>query len=272
MTVRSRDPLSAGSPPEDAHPIEWPQELADVVQHGRLAVVRAEDVDARAGPWRDHAARAGAVLDALGYESAVAQGLRSRLGVHGGGEVAPVTSMAQLRNSGHAVFVWLDPLAPVAGPEGAPPRYAAIGLLKVGHKKLFLSGPSGPLRECCPLCVLDFYVRPTHQRCGVGLRLFSAMLQALGAEPQTLAYDRPSPKLRAFLGRHFGLEHPVPQANQFAVFPDLFLHLERLGKRPPAVGLRRSEGEPPAPTYGTPPSSRQPRSAAFPVTQSRTLW
>ena len=57
----------------------------------------------------------------------------------------------------------------------------------------------GKVVERNTLSVLDFYVSEPHQRHGIGAALFSSMLCTTGAEPAKLAYDRPSPKLSAFL-------------------------------------------------------------------------
>jgi GNAT superfamily N-acetyltransferase len=263
--------------------LELPLGVSAHVQHDALLVLRADDLDAGRGPWRDpaDAAAVGRLLDRLGYESAAAQGLRQRRAVAdhlGTGDVAPITSLALLRHSGHVVFLWVAPSrvervrAPLAPQPAAgvslsptgdarrgggggtmaellnvtlaarplafdasaaepPPcvdatRHAALGLLKMGAKRLFLIPPRqpGPLRECTPLCCLDFYVLADAQRRGVGARLFAAMLEVLGARADGLAYDRPSPKLRAFLGKHYGLGAAVevPQTNHFVVFEPIF--------------------------------------------------
>mmetsp|Transcript_40803 Transcript_40803/g.64241 ORF Transcript_40803/g.64241 Transcript_40803/m.64241 type:complete len:257 (+) Transcript_40803:56-826(+) len=95
----------------------------------------------------------------------------------------------------------------------------ALGLLKVGPKRLFVSrGEKEGLVEISPLCVLDFYVVEGHQRGGCGRQLFDAMLRQEGVEPRSLGYDRPSPKLIGFLRKHFGLVQYQPQANHFVVF------------------------------------------------------
>ena len=51
-----------------------------------------------------------------------------------------------------------------------------IGLLKVGHKHLFLFDEKDKVREVEPLCVLDFFVLPDRQRHGYGRVLFDHML------------------------------------------------------------------------------------------------
>ncbi|UYV64915.1 hypothetical protein LAZ67_3002413 [Cordylochernes scorpioides] len=94
-----------------------------------------------------------------------------------------------------------------------------VGILKVGHKTLFLSQP---LQEYVPLCVLDFYVHESRQRKGFGLLIFNYMMQKEAVEPHQLALDRPSPKLLAFMARHYGLDTPLAQLNNFVVFPAFF--------------------------------------------------
>lgn len=97
-------------------------------------------------------------------------------------------------------------------------RYA-LGLLKVGTKRLFVSrGEKEGLVDISPTCVLDFYVVEGHQRGGLGRRLFDVMLRCEHTSPERLAYDRPSPKLIGFLRRHYGLAPYQPQANHFVVF------------------------------------------------------
>lgn len=198
-----------------------PELLAAPRAHANVLVIHARDFD-RVQQQRSIVAD---VVDRLGRESAEAQGLRSRVGLHGGGDVAPVTSVAQLAGSDHTVLIWLD-----AGDTHGKPT-EAIGLLKVGRKRLFLADERGRLRDCAPLCVLDFYVRAADQRRGVGIQLFNAMLDHMHAHAAALAYDRPSPLLTAFLRKHFGLARAVPQANHFCVFPDLFRHLDEGGWR-----------------------------------------
>lgn len=78
--------------------------------------------------------------------------------------------------------------------------------------------------------MLDFYVHESCQRTGVGRLLFDRMLSEEAAHPAKLAYDRPSPKLLAFLRKHFGLLKFVPQTNNFVVFNQYFESGERGGK------------------------------------------
>ncbi|RMX63140.1 hypothetical protein DD238_007468 [Peronospora effusa] len=74
-----------------------------------------------------------------------------------------------------------------------------------------------------PLCVLDFYVDEAWQHCGVGLQLFQHLLKEKNITPAQLAYDRPSPKLFAFLKKHADLTKYFPQPNHFVIFDAYFL-------------------------------------------------
>ena len=51
-----------------------------------------------------------------------------------------------------------------------------MGILKVGHKKLFVYDNIKVQHELEPLCVLDFYVHESRQRMGCGRKLFDFML------------------------------------------------------------------------------------------------
>ncbi|KAF4141253.1 GNAT acetyltransferase [Phytophthora infestans] len=99
---------------------------------------------------------------------------------------------------------------------------AVMGFLKTGVKHLFYLNPRGEYTEIDPICVLDFYVDEVWQRRGVGLQLFQRLLQEENTTPAQLAYDRPSPKLFAFLKKHVGLTEYFPQPNRFVVFDAYF--------------------------------------------------
>ena len=96
------------------------------------------------------------------------------------------------------------------------------GFIKVGTKDLFYRDPSGRCKEISPLCVLDFYVHDTVQRQGLGKTLFMKMISSENVIPSKLAYDRPSPKLLKFLGKHFSLSQYVAQNNNFVIYDDYF--------------------------------------------------
>jgi len=165
------------------------------------------------------------VLDIMGKKSAVAQGLRK-----------PVTTGSKQELVGQRVYLIAS-------------GTTALGLLKVGPKRLFVappvdakswsSGVQDAFREINPLCTLDFYVHETCQRTGYGRCLFDAMLSRERVSPGQLAYDRPSPKLLAFLAKHFKLTQFRPQGNNFVVFDDYFrtpsagTHSGSISNKPP---------------------------------------
>eukprot|EP00760_Papus_ankaliazontas_P035128 PhM_4_TR7630/c1_g1_i1/m.2188/K19573/ATAT1, MEC17; alpha-tubulin N-acetyltransferase 1 len=96
--------------------------------------------------------------------------------------------------------------------------HAIIGILKVGHKKLFIRDGAAQMHEIEPLCVLDFYVHEAAQRSGYGKVLFEYMMLSENVLPHRLAYDRPSIKFRSFLDKHYKLKAYVEQSNNFVVF------------------------------------------------------
>lgn len=106
----------------------------------------------------------------------------------------------------------------------------ALGFIKVGRKKLFIRNAVGAIKEIMPVCVLDFYVHESCQRSGIGKQLFSRMLQSLHVEPHKLGYDRPSPKLIAFLRKYYNLSRFVPQPNNYVVFNKYFTSSSSLNK------------------------------------------
>ncbi|KAF4671332.1 Alpha-tubulin N-acetyltransferase 1 [Perkinsus olseni] len=165
------------------------------------------------------------LIEGLGVESAKAQGLRS-----------PITSLMHLRTSDCRVYLYVE-------------RHAALGLLKVGPKRLFVANEDSPLIEINPLCVLDFYVHESRQRCGIGLALFEGMLSREEVQPSSIAYDRPSPKLLSFLRKHYGLHEYTPQANNFVVFSEYFSEA-----RQPAENSSRKTRSIDA--FSTPPRTR----------------
>lgn len=94
------------------------------------------------------------------------------------------------------------------------------GYLRYGRKDLYFYSRKGVVRpfERC-LCLLDFYVLETMQRGGLGKALCDAMLTGESALPHEIAYDRPSPKLLPFLGKHYALIGADAQPNKFTIFP-----------------------------------------------------
>ena len=77
-------------------------------------------------------------------------------------------------------------------------------------------------KEVYPMCVLDFYVHESRQRSGCGKRLYEYMLQDLKVQPRLLAIDRPSPKLVAFMRKHYDLASIIPQVNNYVIYDGFF--------------------------------------------------
>ena len=137
------------------------------------------------------------LITAMGNASAAAQGLGS-----------VITTASKMEASDHVLYIASD-------------DRRVLGFIKVGFKKLFISGKMGNLTEMFPLCVLDFYVHEDCQRQGIGFNLFEFMRKDQNdIPPSCLAYDRPSPKFLSFLKKHCGLTDYVPQNNNFVVFSD----------------------------------------------------
>ena len=156
------------------------------------------------------------VLDTMGKRSMVAQGLSK-----------PITSFAGMRTGDFRLYLSI-------GPGGV-----VRGLLKVGTKQLFVRRkPDAEYCQVSPLCVLDFYVHEGCQRAGVGSALFQHMLAHERATAPALGYDRPSPKLIAFLAKHHGLKHYTPQNNNFVLFEQFWSAPRGRPPPPPAAPSR----------------------------------
>jgi len=154
------------------------------------------------------------LIDKMGEASTRAQGLRS-----------PITSAIKLQHSDHRLYITKDPSANNG-------LGAAVGIIKVGHKKLFLLDMQSVQYEVNPLCVLDFYVHESRQRTGCGKRLFEHMLKMEGRMAHQLAIDRPSHKFVSFLKKYYGLKNAIPQANNFVIHEHFFSDLQAVGHVP----------------------------------------
>ncbi|GAX81232.1 hypothetical protein CEUSTIGMA_g8664.t1 [Chlamydomonas eustigma] len=140
------------------------------------------------------------IVSTLGKRSAAAQGLG-----------APITDVYRLQGTDQRLYMYAS--------RGPGSTTIVLGGIKMGKKKLFIRKPENAvLHELEPLCVLDFYVHESCQRQGVGRQLFEAVLAAERQCAAGLAYDRPSPKLLAFLKKHYGLADYVPQNNNFVIY------------------------------------------------------
>lgn len=165
------------------------------------------------------------VVDLAGARSAAAQGLAQ-----------PITVLSRLMQEEEQVVY----LACRCGEQRDTVQ--VLGLLKLGAKRLFLlPARSATLVEVRSHCVLDFYVHEAFQRSGWGQLLFQTALATEGLSPEALAYDRPSPKLLAFLRKHHGLDSYVAQANAYVVFEPGFWQVPQHAQAK-AAALRRAAG------------------------------
>lgn len=146
------------------------------------------------------------MLDAIGEKSTIVQGLNKT-----------ITTAEKLENATDQV-VYL--LKDASGNHG---KGELIGLLKVGIKSLYLADPIlDKVKQVHTLCILDFYVIETRQRSGYGKYLFDYMLDDQKINPTKLAIDAPSPKLIAFMEKHYGVSDMVKQMNNYAIGPHFF--------------------------------------------------
>ncbi|XP_048245314.1 alpha-tubulin N-acetyltransferase-like [Haliotis rufescens] len=153
---------------------------------------------------REHRKQLLHVIDNMGEASAKAQGL-----------YGAITGGRKLELSDHILYLMKDPGANNG-------RGAIVGLLKTGHKKLFVYDNFGVQHEMTPLCILDFYVHESRQRRGCGKRLFEYMLRCENVRPNHFAIDKPSHKFSMFLAKHYNLRAIIPQVNNFVVFEGFF--------------------------------------------------
>lgn len=154
-------------------------------------------------------------LGAEGVENLAASGV-NQLGIESGVEQelkGPITTAEKLleeTSDSHVLLVYYKDDKP-------------LGFIKYGEKNLFFYTKKGVVKELLCTCVLDFYVSTVLQRSGLGSVLFKDMLTRLQLHPNTLAYDRPSPKLVSFLKKHYGLINSDLQPNRYAIFPQEFM-------------------------------------------------
>ncbi|XP_076272790.1 alpha-tubulin N-acetyltransferase-like [Rhynchophorus ferrugineus] len=144
------------------------------------------------------------IVNAMGEASAQAQGLSKQ-----------ITTADKLRNSEHKLYLLIDQTANSG-------KGAVTGMLKTGEKGLYIFDREGQHHQVTPICVLDFYVHESRQRSGFGRKLFEHMLKMEQVEPVKLAIDRPSDKFLGFLNKHYGLNNPIKQMNNYVVFDGFF--------------------------------------------------
>ena len=126
--------------------------------------------------------------------------------------MAPVTSLKRLRgvDSGHNLiaFVHRD--------------QTVMGYIKYGNKRLYFHRADGRVFYVVMTCVLDFYVNKAVQRKGTGHALFEHFRTTVDKQARECAYDRPSPKLVAFLRKYYHID-VAQQSNRFAVTDDVLV-------------------------------------------------
>nr|CAD7572799.1 unnamed protein product [Timema californicum] len=184
------------------------QEIIVPLQAGRNErLARLEDATL------DCASKISQILDDMGRASAIAQGLNK-----------PITSGERLRNfrAFRAKCVFIDMYDHGWTCVVFRGKGTVVGLLKVGSKNLYVYDHTGAHHEVKPLCVLDFYVHESKQRMGLGKILYEHMLKEANVLPQDLAIDKPSENFLAFLFKYYGLEHIIPQSNNYVVFDGFF--------------------------------------------------
>ncbi|XP_035712523.1 alpha-tubulin N-acetyltransferase [Folsomia candida] len=144
--------------------------------------------------------RVSEILDTMGRASAEAQSLHSI-----------ITNAEKLKSGENKLYMFCDFVS-----------NRAVGLLKIGKKKLFLFDDAGTQHELNPFCILDFYIHESRQRQGAGKYLFDHMLREEGIPVQHFAIDRPSDKFVYFLRKHYGCTKVLPQVNNFVLFDGFF--------------------------------------------------
>ena len=200
----------------------------DSVLKSEITIYKNGEVTKIRDKYRNHEyhTRLSIIVDDMGTASARAQGL-----------YLPITTLSKLIHSKHTLYI----LKEMAGEKDKKTR--VLGILKTGVKRLFLTDMKGELYECESYSVLDFYVHESMQRAGCGKKLFEAMLEEEEVLPGRLAYDRPSHKLLGFLKKHYNLNLPIKQNNNFVVFPSFF-HKETTTKSADSIkpcNLQRSD-------------------------------
>ncbi|CAH1116113.1 unnamed protein product [Phaedon cochleariae] len=144
------------------------------------------------------------VVNAIGEASAAAQGLPK-----------PITSSERLKNSEHKLYLLIDQHANAG-------KGAVTGMLRTGAKGLYVFDKEGQHYQVSPPCILDFYIHESSQRKGLGRQLFQHMLHKEQVDPGKMAIDRPSEKLIRFLNKHYGLNSPMKQMNNYVVYEGFF--------------------------------------------------
>ena len=146
-------------------------------------------------PWYEVRQQATQLINQMGADSAIAQGL---LGP--GGRPNPITEVHRLGETDARLYILAQ-----QEPGCAP---VAVGLLKVGKKNLFHWDANGRTTELQnQMCVLDFFVHEDWRRGGYGQMLFVSMLQNEGVDPARFAYDVSAIPARSPPTRHSTAVH-----------------------------------------------------------------
>ncbi|CAO1319420.1 unnamed protein product [Diamesa tonsa] len=143
------------------------------------------------------------IINTIGQASAHAQGLNTA-----------VTNAERIRNSEDQVIYIMT--------EENDKNGLVVGILKIGHKSLYVFDKYGDTKHVVAPCVLDFYVHESRQRHGLGKIMFEHMLEHENLLPEQLAVDRPSEKLLGFLRKHYALTQKIPQMNNFVIYDGFF--------------------------------------------------
>jgi len=157
-----------------------------------------------------------AAVDPVALESATAQHLTTG-----------ISTVGRVKASEYTLYIMMDTTS-----------MKVLGLCKIGTKHLYMVDPDGDMKEFDLTCLLDFYIRTSHQRNGFGLALFQHMLDDQKKSAAEVAYDRPSEKLYPFLAKHFDLHIYTPQPNRYVLFHD-YWGKEAVYKGPGGKALER---------------------------------
>ena len=157
-----------------------------------------------------------AAVDPVALESATAQNLNTG-----------ISTVGRLKISDYTMYILMDTT-----------EMKVLGLCKIGEKHLYMVDPDGDMKEFDLTCLLDFYIRKSHQRHGFGVSLFKYMLEDQKKSAAEIAYDRPSEKLYPFLAKHFDLQIYTPQPNRYVLYHN-YWGKEAVYKGPGGKALER---------------------------------
>lgn len=150
------------------------------------------------------------VINALGEESAVAQGLKKPITIFDKFLNGSIASPVKRRD-----FIYIAFKVDLSNNQ-----LEALGFIRVGYRSLFFdhAGELCKVDDC--LAALDFYLR--QRRCGLGYLLLSTALKECDKTANKCAYDRPTSAMLSFLEKHFALGQPRFQHNHYVIFDSFF--------------------------------------------------